>query len=367
MARRPLQPVVPVADSARDWLHVPVLETAGEAVSMAQLAAKYRADARSGRWTGLLSALAEADSRRAAAPDGTRLTALISAAARTDVGAALGAADLTAAALATARLDEVARAYPRSPGAAHLVAAARLDLAAAHRAAAMSGDLNPGHLAAARDETAEAARLIDLFDPIEHDSPLMAATRYALVGQLEEAEALWEDWYEDWIDLDPADPAPHLAHARHLLPQWFGTLAGFDAAARGAARRTADVTGAAAYALHALSAHEVLGRMPPGLDEGLFLRGLDDHARALGTQTGANRVAAALADHLHSTTDPQAAAATRRALDRHLRARLREFHLPLWSEGEACVRWALEQCYGPALAAGGRVVSGAAGLTVEGG
>jgi hypothetical protein len=257
-------------------------------------------------------------------------------------------------------------ACPGSAAAAHLLARARLDLAAAHREATLSGPASAGHLAAARAEAAEAARLVDVYDPIEHDSPLMAATRYALVGALEEAEALWQDWYEDWIDLDPGDPAPHLVHASHLLPNWFGTLSGFDAAARAAAARTADVTGAAAYALHYLSAQEALGRMPPGLDTGMYLKGLDDHCRDAPGQEAANRVAATLTEWLHDLgpDDGPFARRIRAALTRHLQTRLTEFHLPAWAAGERCIRWALQQCFGDGIDAGGVVAAGPGGLIV---
>lgn len=355
---------------ATAWAGVPMQAQAPAAPAMAALAARHRDCARAGRWDGLLSALTTADATRATAPDGSRLAVLISTAARADVTAALTAGDLTAAALAAQRLDEMARARPASHAAADLVARARLDLAAAHRAAALSGDADPAHPAAARAETAEVARLVDAFDPIERNSPLLAATRYALVGTLEEAEPLWHDWYEDWIDLDPLDPAPHLAHALHLLPHWFGTLAGFDAAARRAAARTADVTGAAAYALHYLAAHEALGRMPPGLDEALFFRGLDDHCRAQPGQEDANRIAAVLAERLHNLgggtlPEPASAARTRAALTRHLRRHLSAFHLSAWAEGETCVRWVLSQCFGAEIAAGARIEAASRGLTLR--
>lgn len=358
------------APAAAAWLAVPLCEVAPAAAAMSALATHHRAEARAGRWQPLLTALSAADAGRSTAPDGSRLAVLISAAARADVTAALAEGEIGAAGLAVQRLDEMAAERPGCHAAAHLVARARLDLAAAHRAAALSGDRNPAHLAAARAETAEAARRIDAFDPIECNSPLLAATRYALVGQLEEAEPLWQDWYEDWIDLDPADPAPHLAHALHLLPHWFGTLSGFDAAARRAAARTADVTGAAAYALHYMAAQEALGRMPPGLDEALFFRGLDDHCRAHPGQEDANRIAAFLAERLHLTgggslPEPAAAARTRAALARHLRRHLTEVHLPAWAEGETGLRWVLTQCFGAEIAAGATLRATERGLTLR--
>ena len=158
---------------------------------------------------------------------------------------------------------------------------------------------------------------------------------------IEDGDALCRDWYEDWSDLDPTNPEPHLAHAVHLLPPWFGTMAAFDDEARTALYRTRPESGAAAYALFHLAATEVLGDLPLGADAELFMAGLTDFFHGTGCQHRANIVAAALTELHHSLSGgaPEAhrrnakRQAVKESLDRHLRENLREFHLSAWENG----------------------------------
>ena len=198
-------------------------------------------------------------------------------------------------------------------------------------------------------------------------SPLIAATRYHLVRGLEEGESLFRDWYEDWSDLDPTCAEPHAAHAVHLLPNWYGRLDTFDAAARAAARRTGDVAGAQAYAVFYLSAAEALGDPPEGMDLGLFLRGLLDYHHVTGCQFRANIVAAALTDRARALSEQAAPGAMRLrmvldVLEDYLTGVLREFHLPAWDQGEVSIHWALEQVFAEPLARGAHIHPGPAGL-----
>lgn len=345
-------------------LHAPVLEASLESALWATTRAEHAALAAGGRWAELFAVLRRADRDRTAAPGGRRLAALVSEGARAPLAQALSRRDWPAALAEIDRLADVQAAHEDDPMAAHLLAQAHLDYGWTRR----SAEPGPGVPREVwRDflhHTALAEAALGAFDPIEEDSPLLAGTRYLLVRGIEEGDAHCRDWYEDWSDLDPTSPEPHLTHAVHLLPQWFGTLAGFEEEARAALRRTRHCTGASAYALFHMAAAEALGDLPPGADMALFVAGLVDHYRATGCQYRANIVAAALTELHHGLAEaaPQRRAAVQEALDRHLRNELREFHLSAWENGGAGISYALEQVFGRELARGEHVYLGPEGL-----
>jgi len=351
-------------------LHAPVLATSPEAALWAATRAEHAALAAEDRWAGLLSALHEADHGRIAAPGGRRLAMLISEGARAVLSDRLAARDWPAALAEIDRLAAVQAAHPDSPAAAHLLAQAHLDFGWARRSAEPGPGIPRDVWQDFLHHTALAEAALGLFDPIEEDSPLLAGTRYLLVRGIEDGDTLCRDWYEDWSDLDPTNPEPHLTHAVHLLPQWFGTLAEFDGEARTALYRTRHCSNAAAYALFHLAAAEALGDLPPGADPDLFMAGLIDYFHATGCQYRANVVAAALAELLHSQPPAHSAGKTgsrRRiavleALDEHLRENLREFHLSAWENGAASISYALEQVFAKELAKGDHVYLGPEGL-----
>jgi hypothetical protein len=264
-------------------------------------------------------------------------------------------------------LAEVHAAHADDPMAAHLLAQAHLDYGWMRR----SAEPGPGIPREVWQEfiahTALAEAALGTFDPIEEDSPLLAATRYMLVRGIEDGDVQCRDWYEDWSDLDPADPEPHRLHAQHMLPQWFGSLQAFENEARSAAQRTRYCTGAAAYAVFQLTATEVLGDLPPGTDIALFVAGLGDHARAEPCQQRANAVAAALTELHHGLGDKPSPHRhmVHAALDRHLRQCLREFRLSAWENGEAGIAYALSQVFGPELQRGEHLYQGEAGIVAQ--
>ncbi|GAB1364111.1 hypothetical protein MASR1M32_33470 [Rhodobacter sp.] len=307
-----------------------------------------------------------ADHDRTAAPGGRRLASLISEGARHALAQALARHDWPAALTGIDHLAEVQAAHADNPMAAHLLAQAHLDYGWTRR----SAEPGPGvprevwqdflHHVALAEATLEA------FDPIEENSPLLAGSRYLLVRGIEDGDSQCRDWYEDWSDLDPTNPEPHLTHAVHLLPQWFGTLTGFEDEARAAMRRTRYCTGGSAYALFHLAAADAQGDLPPRVDLDLYVAGLIDYFHATGCQYRANTVAAALTDLHHSLGDAPAAARRRRmvqeTLDDHLRNALREFHLSAWENGSACISYALNQVFAAELDRGEHICLGPEGL-----
>jgi len=348
-------------------LHVPVLTEAPELAACRDIAAGHAALAAEDRWDDLLAQLQRADQARAPAPGGKRHAALASEGARAALLAAIARRDLAAAEAELERLGAVAAARPDSYAAAQVFAQGHLDLGWARRGAAAAQDEGRDQWQGFLTHIAEAERILDPFDPIAENSPLLAGTRYQLVRGLEDGERLFRDWYEDWSDLDPTCPEPHMAHAVHLLPNWYGTLADFDQEARAAAARTGDVSGGAAYAVFYMSAASVLGDPPPGMDLTLHLKGLLDFHRATGCQYRANIVAAALTDLAQALTGEALPDSVRlrlvmEILEDHLVDTVREFHLPAWEHGESCIHWALGQVFRDGLARGEHIHLGPEGL-----
>lgn len=94
---------------------------------------------------------------------------------------------------------------------------------------------------------AKAALLVDRFDPVAIDAPLLAAARHKLLAFMPDAEKHVFQYYEEWSALNPKDQLPHKQHALMMLPRWFGSAEQLQVEAQKAAIRTADVTGDAAY------------------------------------------------------------------------------------------------------------------------
>lgn len=359
-------PAVPALLDGR--VHVPVLDVASEITACAQISATYAQMAAEDRWKQLLDAMCDADQSRASAPGGHRLADLISRGARASLTKALEKRDWETADAEIDRFEAVRSAHPDGYGAAHLLAQAHLDIGWARRSAEPGPGVPRDIWQLFLNHTALAEAALDDLDPIQEMSPLLAGTRYFLVRGIEDGESLFRDWYEDWSDLDPTNPAPHNAHAAHLLPNWFGTLVDFDREARAAMARTAHCSGASAYAVLYLAAAETHGAYPEGMDLPLFLGGLMDFYRATCCQYRANIVAGALTELHHSYAQdakPGSARLTvlRDALAEHLRENLREFHLPAWENGQSCIQYALEQVFAKELARGEHIYVGAEGLT----
>lgn len=368
-AARPAPPPVPGA-LLDGRLHAPVLEASPESARWASTRAEHAALAAAGEWAELFAALRHADHERTAAPGGRRLAALISEGARAELAQMLARRDWPAALAGIDRLAEVLTAHESDPMAAHLLAQAHLDYGWARRSAEPGPGVPREVWQDFLHHTALAEAALGTFDPIEEESPLLAGTRYLLVRGIEEGDAHCRDWYEDWSDLDPTNPEPHLTHAVHLLPQWFGTLIGFEDEARAAMRRTRHCTGASAYALFHLAAAEVLGDLPPRADVELYVAGLVDHFHATGCQYRANITAAALTELHHGLAEASAARPKDRlvvqeALDDHLRNSVREFHLSAWESRGAGISYALEQVFGRELAKGEHIYLGPEGLVAR--
>jgi len=353
-------------------IHIPLLNRPPEADLWDQTVAEFAALAADQRLAEVLAALRAADQSRSTCAGGRSCSTLISRGARQALTTALTVAQTSGtwqmAEAEVANIAAMQSAHSQDYTAACLLAQAHLDFGWARRCAASgkAGDVPRELWKTFLRHTALAEAALERFDPIEESSPLMAGTRYLLIRGMEDGEELCRDWYEDWSDLDPANPEPHSTHAPHLLPHWFGTLAGFDGEAVTATKRTRASTGAAAYALFYLAATDALGDLPPGLDMPLFLQGLADYQAATGCQYRANIVTAALADLDHSLSQDANGSRrhqeVRKALDGHLRNTLREFHLSTWNKDQALILYALSRVFADDLAGGAHLHSGPFGL-----
>jgi hypothetical protein len=198
-------------------------------------------------------------------------------------------------------------------------------------------------------------------------SPLLAATRYALLPGIEEAASVCREWYQDWVDLDPEEASAHAAHALNMLPGWLGSLSGFEREARRAVRMTEGVTGKAAYAVYHITAADALGDLSPTIDLEYFCEALADYQTATGCQHRANVAANLLAGiAMEYRRDPSASAyqltKVRAALSDVLWNRLREVQMDCWTRGTEGLAFAMAEVFGPALKRGARIVRRGDGL-----
>jgi hypothetical protein len=321
-------------------------------------------------WDDLLEALRFADQSRVVASGGRRVATLISEGVRSALATAIARKDWVATQTELDRFQALFEISPKDYAAAHLLAQAHIDLACAKRGAATVGQLSREMWTESAAHFEAAEDILAIFDPIEEMSPLLASTRYMLVRGIEDGRSLCRDWFEDWCDLDPEDADVHAAHAEHMLPQWFGTLASFDKEARKAVGMTEGVTGNAAYAIFHIEAAGILGDLPPGMDLELFLEGIADYMTATGCQHRANVAASLLTEMVHSyrmegPSKNYHLTKVRAALSDVLWNRLTEVHLSTWESGANSLAFALGEIFGPALRRGARIVVRNGGLSTQ--
>jgi hypothetical protein len=348
-------------------LDAPVMRIGSEATEWQCVRDDHAAMAEAGEWADLLEALRFADQERSMASGGRRVASLISEGIRAGLLTAIGRQAWAAAQSDLSRFEAVMEMHPEDYAAAHLLAQAHIDLGIAKRDVATQGQLSRDLSAEAQAHFEAAEDLLTVFDPIEEMSPLLAGTRYLLVGGIEDGGSLCRDWFEDWCDLDPLDATVHATHAIHMLPDWFGTLGTFEKEARRAAAMTSEVTGKSAYAVFHLSAAEALGDLVPTLDLEYFIEALSDYQSATGCQHRANVAANLLTGmvrdfRLAGPTANWQLTKARAALSDVLWNRLKEVHLDCWEHGADGLAFALAEVFGPALKRGARIVRWGDGL-----
>ncbi len=343
-----------------DRLDVPVMLTGPEMTEWHCIRQDHAAMTAAGQWGDVLDALRFADQDRTMASGGCRVAPLISDGIRTRLTEALARQDFPAAKAELLRFEAVFEMNPEDHAAAHLVARAQIDIGLAKRTAAGKSQDQHALWAESTAHFDAAEAILDAFDPISEMSPLLAETRYQLVRGVSDGADLCRDWYEDWCDLAPDDATAHATHAIQMLPDWFGSLAAFEKAARRATRLTGHATGQAAYAVYHMTAREELGDLLPTIDLALFLRGLSDYVAATGCQHRANVAAQLLTCLMRDFRREGPAGAyhltkVRAALSDLLWNHLQEVHLDRWQDGSDSLAFALGEVFGPALKNGARI------------
>jgi hypothetical protein len=355
------------ADQVLARLDAPVLRVGAEKTEWQCVCDDHAAMAAAGEWADLLEALRYTDQERVMASGGHRVAPLISQGMRAGLTGAINRKDWAAAQDELAALEVLHERNPADYCAAQVVAQGHIDLATARGRSAPQGQISRDLWAEGASHFERAESLLTQFDPIEEMSPLLAATRYALLPGIEEAASVCREWYQDWVDLDPEEASAHATHALNMLPGWLGSLSGFEREARRAVRMTEAVTGKAAYAVYHITAADALGDLSPTIELEYFCEALADYQSATGCQHRANIAANLLAGiAMEYRRDPASSAyqltKVRAALSDVLWNRLREVQMDCWTRGTEGLAFAMAEVFGPALKRGARIVRRGDGL-----
>ena len=355
------------ADQVLARIDAPVLRVGAEKTEWQCVRDDHAAMAAAGEWADLLEALRYTDQERVMASGGHRVAPLISEGMRAALSNAINDQDWAAAQAELAALEVLHERNPEDYCAAQVVAQGHIDLATARGRAAPQGQISREVWAEGAVHFDRAEALVTQFDPIEEMSPLLAATRYALLPGIEDGGSVCREWYQDWVDLDPEDATAHAAHAVNMLPGWNGSLSGFERESRRAVRMTEGVTGKAAYAVYHITAADLLGDLSPTVDLEYFCEAVADYQTATGCQHRAN-VAAHLLSNIameyrrEGSTSAYQLTKVRAALSDVLWNRLREVQMDCWTRGTESLAFAMAEVFGPALKRGARIVRRGDGL-----
>ncbi len=355
------------ADQVLARIDAPVLRVGAEKTEWQCVRDDHAAMAAAGEWTDLLEALRYTDQERVMASGGHRVAPLISEGMRSALTSAINHQDWSAAQAELAALEVLHERNPEDYCAAQVVAQGHIDLATARGRSVSQGQISRELLAEGAHHFDRAEALVTQFDPIEEMSPLLAATRYALLPGIEDGGSVCREWYQDWVDLDPEDAIAHAAHAVNMLPGWNGSLSGFERESRRAVRMTEGVTGKAAYAVYHITAADLLGDLSPTVDLEYFCEALADYQTATGCQNRAN-IAAHLLSNIAIEFRREGSASAyqltkvRAALSDVLWNRMREVQLDCWTSGTESLAFAMAEVFGPALKRGARIVRRGDGL-----
>ncbi|WP_299753011.1 hypothetical protein [uncultured Boseongicola sp.] len=140
----------------------------------------------------------------------------------------------------------------------------------------------------------KAEAILAPFDPVAQMSPLLASAYYELALGMPDGGARLKPAFEDWIDLDPSNPAIYAVH----MPQSFGdgpiNLKSFNEEARRAEARTSETLGLGGFALCVLPSLAYCPELREHIDADRLSAALLDLARLSGTQADVNWAAATL-------------------------------------------------------------------------
>ena len=236
--------------------------------------------ARQDAWGTLGDRIREADATRAMTPGGVPEAEILAEGARADAVTAASRAvrlgDEMGAASIMNDMQLVLEETPRDHGVAYVVAMAHIDIGWAWRGEGWRKDIPAAHRAAFFRHFHSAATLIDLYDALELDSPMLASVRCALLAAESQPRSRASDDYEDLIDLAPGVAKYMRALGNHMLPRWFGSYERLDHEARRTMERTSDIWGVGGYTWTYFDALMVDDEAFALLDADLFCRGIRD-------------------------------------------------------------------------------------------
>ncbi|WP_421907025.1 hypothetical protein [Mameliella sp.] len=365
-------------------VHIPLRDPGPDALACEHLRARGQFLARQEDWEQLATEIATAEAERRLTPGLRSAASMLAEGARRDVTAAIAEAinrgQPREVQATVASLDPLLAEMPACPVIAQIVATVHVETARAWRAADDATAPATDRLKAFARHMATATRLNDRFDPFEHQSPLWAVVRCAVLEADPAPRDRVADDFEDLIDLDPGNPWHMWQFGKALRPTRFGSWEQLDAQARRTAARTGDLWGSGGYAWIYLGALCKEAGAFARLDSELFVEGLHDILTRHPTQDMANRMAALIG---HTLGGPTPTGSTRRRVADCLgwiaQDHLRELHPEIWAEvperqtggtphhhaarpGEARALDCLAEFYAPTLDTGRRLHFGPDGM-----
>lgn len=329
-------------DSLSKRIILPSLPVTDEEIARTTHHNKGQELARQEMWHELSGIIHYADDARLATPGGENATMLLARGARSDVVAAAEDAlcdgsDPNPDGIAA--LEQMLSEFENDYAFALVVALAHVDIGWAWRKLAQ-GKCQQEKDLRFRTHFRRAKDLLAPFDPVEYDSPALAAAHCALIEAQKTPEFGLSDCYKSLIELDPDSPRHMRALGQNLLPSRFGSYVKLERAAQETAEQTVEVWGAGGYCWTYLDALA----LDPGalclLDSDLFIAGMHDILALKRDQSVPNLLAAFCAIVMAAPEDkstlPEAAEANRKklngCLDWILETHLQELHPLVWSQ-----------------------------------
>lgn len=363
------------AEEIAQRVDIPVLRKSPEQDEWREIERGFAALADEGLWMSLLDRLRGVDQSRQRFASGKRyfecaLAGAISPVTRhLDEPARIDAATSALAPLTTLHIGHLNDYMP-----AVLLARALIEIGWAVRGPVPPGETPRDAQDAARAYFARAEAVIEAFDPILENSPMLAEARYRLAPGVEDGPDFLRDWYEDWADLDPSNPGMLATHASFLTPEWYGSYDEIEREARRAVKRAADGIGIGAYPCFWQAPLEADRTAVARIDPEAFLAGIHMLLEGRRSQALANDFVALLFRlTLPSTAETSEQAERAKPVRARLALGLREVilrHLtelqaPIWGIEETAIRRAIAHVFADDLAEGAVLRAADEGIRVE--
>lgn len=297
-------------------------------------------------WETLNQLLCGHDQDRTTTKSGTVTASVLASGARKDIIDTIASGLLPSNETGLARasegvdmLDQVLIDQSSNYGVALVVAHAHMDLGFAWRGQGWADEVPAADWKKFARHIRRATSILEKFDPIEFDSPALAAARCRALSGHPDPERHVIHFFEDLIDLAPNYAKSYRQFGRALLPRWYGSYELLEERAGKLAAETSDQWGHGAYSLTFMDAMREDKEAIGFVDVALFLQGLSDFLEANPDQGSANKIVAYLSVAL-APTGPLVAGSKRALHNRRAimaaapefaRKHLREIQPDVWS------------------------------------